>query len=380
MSTPYPPTDPQQQAAPASPIDEAARDLEAVLHEVKRVVIGQDAMLERVLVALLSGGHVLLEGVPGLAKTLTVKTLSTVLGGEFRRVQFTPDLVPADLVGNRIWRPDTGTFETQLGPVFGNLLLADEINRAPAKVQSALLEVMQERQVTLGGETFPLPSPFLVLATQNPIESEGTYPLPEAQVDRFLLKVVVGYPTVEDEASVVHASVGTHEEVRQIITPDRLLRHRQTVRSAHVDPQVVRFAVALADATRHPERYGLGDLQGAIDVGASPRGPIGLVQAAQALAVLRGRDYVTSRDVRALALDVLRHRLVLSYEAHADGLTPDDVLERVLRAVDPNAGEPAPLLAENQVPDDGDGRWTEPPSAGRPTERQARRDAEYGDR
>ncbi len=370
MSTPYPPTDPRGASAPASPIDEAARDLEAVLHEVKRVVIGQDAMLERVLVALLSGGHVLLEGVPGLAKTLTVKTLSTVLGGEFRRVQFTPDLVPADLVGNRIWRPDTGTFETQLGPVFGNLLLADEINRAPAKVQSALLEVMQERQVTLGGESFPLPSPFLVLATQNPIESEGTYPLPEAQVDRFLLKVVVGYPTVEDEASVVHASVGSPEDVRQIITPERLLQHRETVRGAHVDPQVVRFAVALADATRHPERYGLADLKGAIDVGASPRGPIGLVQAAQALAVLRGRDYVTSRDVRALALDVLRHRLVLSYEAHADGLTPDDVLDRVLRAVDPNAGEPAPLLSETAAPAEGDGRWADaagsPYAPGRP--------------
>jgi MoxR-like ATPase len=380
VSTPNHPTDPQQQAAPASPIDEAARDLEAVLHEVKRVVIGQDAMLERVLVALLSGGHVLLEGVPGLAKTLTVKTLSTVLGGEFRRVQFTPDLVPADLVGTRIWRPDTGTFETQLGPVFGNLLLADEINRAPAKVQSALLEVMQERQVTLGGETFPLPSPFLVLATQNPIESEGTYPLPEAQVDRFLLKVVVGYPTIEDEASVVHASVGAMEDVRQIISPEQLLRHRETVRGAHVDPQVVRFAVALADATRHPERYGLGDLQGAIDVGASPRGPIGLVQAAQALAVLRGRDYVTSRDVRALALDVLRHRLVLSYEAHADGLTPDDVLERVLRAVDPNGGEPAPLLAEAQVPTAGDGRWNERPPGGQaplPERHNGRTAAEY---
>ncbi|WP_245604140.1 AAA family ATPase [Patulibacter minatonensis] len=361
MSTPIPPTDPQQQTA-ASPIDEAARDLEAVLHEVKRVVIGQDAMLERVLVALLSGGHVLLEGVPGLAKTLTVKTLSTVLGGEFRRVQFTPDLVPADLVGTRIWRPDTGTFETQLGPVFGNLLLADEINRAPAKVQSALLEVMQERQVTLGGDTFPLPSPFLVLATQNPIESEGTYPLPEAQVDRFLLKVVVGYPTIEDEASVVHASVGAAEDVRQVITPEKLLRHRETVRSAHVDPQVVRFAVALADATRHPDRYGIGELRGAIDVGASPRGPIGLVQAAQALAVLRGRDYVTTRDVRALALDVLRHRLILSYEAHADGLTPDDVLDRVLRAVDPNGGE-APPLIESRAPGPGDGRWSEPQQA-----------------
>ncbi|MGX6449595.1 AAA family ATPase [Patulibacter sp. S7RM1-6] len=353
MSTPQPPTDPEAPTEVGErPIEAASRDLEAVLHEVKRVVVGQDAMLERVLVALLTGGHVLLEGVPGLAKTLTVKTLSTVLGGRFRRVQFTPDLVPADLVGTRIWRPDTGTFETQLGPVFGNLLLADEINRAPAKVQSALLEVMQERQVTLGGDTFPLPDPFLVLATQNPIESEGTYPLPEAQVDRFLLKVLVDYPTIEDEATVVQQAVVGGGEVRQLITPERLLQHRETVRSTHVDPSVVRFAVQLADATRHPERHGLADLRDAIDVGASPRGPIGLVQAAQALAVLRGRDYVTVRDVRALAPDVLRHRLVLSYEAHADGMTPDDVLRRVMRAVDPTAGEPGATLADDDAADD----------------------------
>ncbi|WP_210495499.1 MoxR family ATPase [Patulibacter sp. SYSU D01012] len=362
MSTPQPPTDPTP-AAPAAerPIEAASRDLEAVLHEVKRVVVGQDAMLERVLVALLTGGHVLLEGVPGLAKTLTVKTLSTVLGGQFRRVQFTPDLVPADLVGTRIWRPDTGTFETQLGPVFGNLLLADEINRAPAKVQSALLEVMQERQVTLGGETFALPDPFLVLATQNPIESEGTYPLPEAQVDRFLLKVLVEYPSIEDEATVVQQAVAGGGQVRQLITPERLLRHRETVRATHVDPSVVRFAVQLADATRHPERYGLDDLRGVVDVGASPRGPIGMVQAAQALAVLRGRDYVTTRDVRALAPDVLRHRLVLSYEAHADGMTPDDVLRRVMRAVDPSAGE-----LGGTVGDDADGP-DDRPGADRPT-------------
>ncbi|MDX8152315.1 MoxR family ATPase [Patulibacter brassicae] len=325
--------------APATPIEDAARDLEAVLHEVKRVVVGQDAMLERVLVALLAGGHVLLEGVPGLAKTLTVKTLATVLGGSFRRVQFTPDLVPADLVGTRIWRPDTGTFDIQLGPVFGNLLLADEINRAPAKVQSALLEVMQERQVTLGGQTHPLPSPFLVLATQNPIESEGTYPLPEAQVDRFLLKVLVDYPTLEDEATVVSQAVAAPAAVRQVLTPERLLQHRETVRAAHADGQAVRFAVRLADATRHPDRYGLGHLRDAIEVGASPRGPIGLIQTAQALAVLRGRDYVTPRDVRSLALDVLRHRLVLSYEAHADGITADDVLAQVLDAVDPTSGD-----------------------------------------
>ncbi|MBF6618970.1 MAG: AAA family ATPase [Patulibacter sp.] len=369
MSTPYPTPDPTPETPtqfdgeptyvtpadePRTPaqdqeitaIEAASRDLEAVLHEVKRVVVGQDAMLERVLVALLAGGHVLLEGVPGLAKTLTVKTLSTVLGGEFRRVQFTPDLVPADLVGTRIWRPDTGTFEVQLGPVFGNLLLADEINRAPAKVQSALLEVMQERQVTLGGETFPMPSPFLVLATQNPIESEGTYPLPEAQVDRFLLKVVVDYPSLADEATVVQQAIGTPTDARQIITPDALLQHRETVRTTHADPQVVRFAVQLADATRHPERYGLGHLASSIDVGASPRGPIGLIQTAQALAVLRGRSYVTTRDVRALAMDVLRHRLVLSYEAHADGVTADDILREIIAAVDPAHEEP---LADAQT-------------------------------
>jgi len=315
-------------------IDAVSRGLEAVLYEAKRVVVGQDAMLERVLVALLAGGHVLLEGVPGLAKTLTVKTLSTVIGGEFRRVQFTPDLLPGDLVGTRIWRPDTGAFDVQLGPVFGNLLLADEINRAPAKVQSALLEVMQERQVTLAGTTHHLPEPFLVLATQNPIESEGTYPLPEAQVDRFLLKVLVDYPALEDEAQVVAQSVGERIDVRQLITPEHLVAYRDVVRSIPADPSVVRFAVALADATRHPAKYGLADLESVIEIGSSPRGPIGLVQAAQALSVLRGREYVTHREVRDLAPDVLRHRMVLSYEAHADGVTPDEVLARVIDAVD----------------------------------------------
>jgi MoxR-like ATPase len=319
----------------ADRVKAVARGLEAVLYETKKVVIGQDAMLERVLVALLAGGHVLLEGVPGLAKTLTVKTLSQVLGGTFRRVQFTPDLVPADLVGTRIWRPDTGSFDTQLGPVFGNLLLADEINRAPAKVQSALLEVMQERQVTLGGETHHLPEPFLVLATQNPIESEGTYPLPEAQVDRFLLKVLVDYPELEDEATVVARSVAPPANVRALLTPEHLIAYRHAVRELPVDPAVVRYAVRLADATRHPERYGLSDLTEIIEVGASPRGPIGLIQAAQALAVLRGRDYVTARDVHDLAADVLRHRMVLSYEAHADGVTADEILDRIMAAVDP---------------------------------------------
>lgn len=314
-----------------------AKGLEAVLYETKRVVVGQDAMLERVLVAMLAGGHVLLEGVPGLAKTLTVNTLATVTGGSFKRVQFTPDLVPADLVGTRIWRPDTGQFDTQLGPVFGNLLLADEINRAPAKVQSALLEVMQERQVTLGGTTHKLPDPFLVLATQNPIESEGTYPLPEAQVDRFLLKVMVDYPELDDETEVVRRSIGTPTDVRPLITPEHLVAYRKAVRDVPADAQVVRYAVRLADATRHPERYGLPHLSSVIEIGASPRGPIGLVQAGQALAVLRGRDYVTARDVHDLVFDVLRHRMVLSYEAHADGVTPDEVLRQIVQVVDPRA-------------------------------------------
>ncbi|MGE4425502.1 MAG: AAA family ATPase [Solirubrobacteraceae bacterium] len=341
------PTRARRHAPPEREIDPGieaiARDLEAVLHEAKRVVVGQDSMLERVLIALLAGGHVLLEGVPGLAKTLTVKTLATVLGGSFRRVQFTPDLVPADLVGTRIWRPDTGTFETQLGPVFGNLLLADEINRAPAKVQSALLEVMQERQVTLGGASHAMPDPFLVLATQNPIESEGTYPLPEAQVDRFLLKVLVDYPELDDEARVVQQAIGETAVPRQLLTPERLIAHRQTVRNTYADPGVVRLAVRLADATRNPAAYGLGHLASIVEIGASPRGPIGLIQSAQALAVLRGRDYVAERDVLSLAHDVLRHRLLLSYEAHADGVTADQVIDQVIDVV--KATSAAPLRA-----------------------------------
>ena len=326
-------------AVPASAPDrnaalEAAAALEEVLHETKRVIVGQDAMLERVLVALLADGHVLLEGVPGLAKTLTVKTLAQVMGGTFSRVQFTPDLVPADLVGTRVWRPDTGSFDTELGPVFGNLLLADEINRAPAKVQSALLEVMQEQQVTIGGQTFPVPSPFLVLATQNPIESEGTYPLPEAQVDRFLLKILVDYPSVEDESAVVARVLAGEPEVRRVLETETLMRHRETVRAVAVERRDTAYAVSLADATRHPAAYGMADLEHHIEVGASPRGPIGLVQSAQALALLRGRGYVTSRDIRDVAPDVLRHRLVLSYEAHADGVTPDQIISRVLDAVE----------------------------------------------
>jgi MoxR-like ATPase len=307
--------------------------LEEALNETKRVIVGQDAMLERVLIAMLVGGHVLLEGVPGLAKTLTVKTLARVVGGSFRRIQFTPDLVPADLVGTRVYRPDTGRFDVELGPVFGNFLLADEINRAPAKVQSALLEVMQEQQVTIGGETFPVPRPFLVMATQNPIEAEGTYPLPEAQVDRFLMKVVVDYPSIGEESAVVGRSLGDEADIRERLTLEELERYAGVTRSVLVDRDVIGYAVGLADATRRPGEYGLGDIERYIEYGASPRGPIGLVQAGRALALLRGRGYVSTSDVRDLAPDVLRHRLVLSYDALAENVTADSLLERVLAAV-----------------------------------------------
>jgi MoxR-like ATPase len=316
----------------ADPDAEARHALSAVLAQAKRVVVGQDAMLERVLVALLAGGHVLLEGVPGLAKTLTVRTLAQALGGSFSRVQFTPDLVPADIVGTRIWQPDRGAFRTELGPVFANLLLADEINRAPAKVQSALLEVMQEHQVTIGGEAYEVPQPFLVLATQNPIESEGTYALPEAQVDRFLFKVMVDYPDVEDEVAIARG-VTPASEVRQVLTMEALEAHRARSREVLVDREVARYAVSLVDATRHPARHGLPDLERAIEFGGSPRASIGLVQSARALALLRDRTYVTAEDVADLAKDVLRHRLVLSYDALADGATPDSLLDEVIDAV-----------------------------------------------
>jgi MoxR-like ATPase len=321
---------------PADVAAGARRALEAALYECKRVIVGQDAMLERVLVALLTGGHVLLEGVPGLAKTLTVRTLATVLGGTFSRVQFTPDLVPADLVGTRIWQPDRGQFRTELGPVFANLLLADEINRAPAKVQSALLEVMQEHQVTIGGEAYRVPSPFLVLATQNPIESEGTYALPEAQVDRFLFKLLVDYPALEDEIAVVDRLVSDPPELQEALHVEELLAFRQAVRAVFVDRAVMSYAVRLSDATRHPERYGLPELAELIEFGSSPRASIGMVQSAQALALLRGRAHVTAGDVRDLAPDVMRHRLVLSYDGLADGVRPDDLLAKVLDAVSPH--------------------------------------------
>jgi MoxR-like ATPase len=312
---------------------EARAALSEALHEIKRVIVGQDAMLERLLVSLLAGGHVLLEGVPGLAKTLTVKTLAAVLGGSYSRIQFTPDLVPADLVGTRVYRPDTGGFQTELGPVFCNFLLADEINRAPAKVQSALLEVMQEQQVTIGGTTYEVPRPFIVMATQNPIESEGTYPLPEAQVDRFLMKILVDYPDAGEEAAVVGRSLREPAAVRERLALGDLQRYAVAAESVLVGRETIGYAVALADATRHPAAHGLRDMAGLIEFGASPRGPIGLVQAARVLALLRGRGHVEVDDVRDLAADVLRHRIVLSYDALSDGVTADELLERVLAAV-----------------------------------------------
>jgi MoxR-like ATPase len=307
--------------------------LEQALFEIRRVIAGQDAMLERVLVCLLAQGHLLIEGVPGLAKTLTIKTAASVLGGSFARIQFTPDLVPADLVGTRIYRPDSGEFDTELGPVFCNFLLADEINRAPAKVQSALLEVMQERQVTIAHTSYPVPEPFLVMATQNPIESEGTYPLPEAQVDRFMLKVLIGYPEHDEELTIVQRQLTAHPELREVLSLEELRALQEEVVRVYVDPALVSYAVALATATREPARIGLADLGEYVEYGASPRGPIAVTQASRALALLRGRDYATAEDLRDLAKDALRHRLVLSYQALAESVSPDEILDRVLAAV-----------------------------------------------
>ena len=307
--------------------------MERILYEVKRIVVGQDHFLERVLVAILAQGHLLVEGVPGLAKTLTVKTLARTIRGTFRRIQFTPDLVPADLIGTRIYNQKTGEFNTSLGPVFTHLLLADEINRAPAKVQSALLEVMQECQVTIAGETHRVPLPFLVMATQNPIETEGTYPLPEAQVDRFMMKVLVGYPSEEEEFVIVERVTGAAQEVAAVATTADLAALQRECRTGYVDPAMMHYAVRLVAATRNPERYGIKDMARYITYGASPRATIHLIEGARALALLRGRKYVLPEDVTDLAPDVLRHRLSLSYEALADAVTPDDLVTRIMQKV-----------------------------------------------
>jgi len=307
--------------------------MEEVLYEVKKVIVGQDILLERLIVALLARGHILVEGVPGLAKTMAIKTLAASIGGQFQRIQFTPDLVPADLIGTRIYNQKTGEFNTSLGPVFTNLLLADEINRAPAKVQSALLEVMQERQVTIGRETYPVPDPFLVMATQNPIESEGTYPLPEAQVDRFMLKVLVGYPTQTEEFVVVERMTGALQAVQRVIDTEQLLALQRAADATYVDPALIEYAVKLVTATRNPRLAGQGELAPLISYGASPRASINLILGARALAFVRGRSYALPQEVRDLACDVIRHRLVLSYEALADNVSPDDLVNRILDAV-----------------------------------------------
>jgi MoxR-like ATPase len=316
-----------------------AHPVEQVLYEVKKAIVGQDLLLERLLVALLARGHILVEGVPGLAKTLAVKSLAEAIGGQFHRVQFTPDLVPADLVGTRIYHQPTGEFQVSFGPVFTNLLLADEINRAPAKVQSALLEVMQEHQVTIGRETHKVPEPFLVMATQNPIESEGTYPLPEAQVDRFMMKVVVDYPTATEEFVIVDRAISPVSVIQRIIDPEQLVQLQQQVDRVYVDPSLIEYAVRLTTSTRQPALVGLGQLSRYITFGASPRASINIVLAARALAFLRGRDYALPQDLTDLALDILRHRLVLSYEALSDDVSADTILLQIIAAL------PAPDLA-----------------------------------
>ena len=314
--------------------------MEQVLYEVKRVVVGQDRFLERVMVAMLAQGHLLVEGVPGLAKTLTIKTLARTIQGSFKRIQFTPDLVPADLVGTRMYNQKTGEFSTTLGPVFTHLLLADEINRAPAKVQSALLEAMQERQVTIAGETHRLPDPFLVMATQNPIETEGTYPLPEAQVDRFMMKVLVDYPSDEEELVIVQRVIGPPAVVSPMATTEQLGALQKECRKVYIDPSILQYAVRLVSVTRTPAQHGLKDLARWLSYGVSPRATINLAEGARALAMMRGRSYVLPQDMADLVPDVLRHRIALSYEALSEGLTADAIVAKVMAAV---ALPPKPL-------------------------------------
>ncbi len=320
------------------------RPMERVLYEVKKVIVGQDHLLERLIVALLARGHILVEGVPGLAKTMAIKTLADAVSGEFRRIQFTPDLVPADLVGTRIYNQKTGEFHTSLGPVFTNLLLADEINRAPAKVQSALLEVMQEHQVTIGRETFRVPDPFLVLATQNPIETEGTYPLPEAQVDRFMLKVLVGYPSPTEEFVIVERMTGALPLVQSVLTTGQLVEMQQETDRVYVDPALIEYAVRMVSATRQPKDFGLPELERFIMFGASPRASINLILTARALALVRGRNYVLPEDILDMVLDVLRHRLVLSYEALSENVTGDDLVSKIIDRI------PIPVVPLREQP------------------------------
>ena len=319
----------------ARKVEEQAAKLARVKEEVSKVIVGQEAMVERLLLGLIADGHVLLEGVPGLAKTTAVKTMAAAVDTGFSRIQFTPDLLPADLLGTEVYRPSTGEFTVKKGPIFTNFLLADEINRAPAKVQSALLEAMQERQVTIADQTFELPRPFLVLATQNPIEQEGTYPLPEAQVDRFMLKLKVGYPDKEQEKEIMRRMAGRQEqEVRPVVTPSDLMEARETAWSLHIDPKVEDYIVDLVFATREPAVYGLKDLEDLIEYGASPRATIYLATASRVHAMMEGRNYVIPQDVKDTAPDVLRHRVLVSYEAEARDMSSDDIVDRILQAVD----------------------------------------------
>ncbi|MGQ7297012.1 AAA family ATPase [Quadrisphaera sp. KR29] len=329
-------------AAPAS--SDASAALNRALFQVKRVVVGQDAMVERIVVGLLARGHVLLEGAPGVAKTLAVRTLADVVGCSFSRLQFTPDLMPADIIGSQVWRPSTERFETELGPVFANLVLADEINRAPAKVQAALLEAMAERQVTIGGHSHRLPAPFVVLATQNPLETEGVYVLPEAQRDRFLLKVDVQHAEEADELAIVHRMSTTPPRAQRVLSLPELVDLQAAADAVFVHPAIAQHAVQLVMATRHPQRYGL-ELSAVLEHGVSARGTLGLISAARAMALLRGRDYVLPHDLTDIAADVLAHRLVLTFEATADGVDPRAVIHSVLTAL------PRPVVAPEQQDD-----------------------------
>ena len=309
--------------------------VEKIINEVSKVIVGQNYMVERLLIGLLANGHILLEGVPGLAKTLTVKTISNTIKTKFQRIQFTPDLLPADLVGTLIYNQRDGNFSTKKGPIFANLILADEINRSPAKVQSALLEAMQERQVTIGENTFPLEDPFLVLATQNPIEQEGTYPLPEAQVDRFMLKLSVGYPSPDEELEIIRrVTKSDGMNANPIITPEDIVSARKVVKEVYIDEKIERYIVDIVFATRNPDKYGLTELNDLINYGASPRASIYLALAAKAHAFLRRRGYVTPEDVRSVGLDVMRHRIILSYEAEAEEMDTEDVIRKVLNRIE----------------------------------------------
>lgn len=332
---PLPPPDTEIAAGNSDKQGDSTRLLRAALHEVSTVIVGQNQMVERCLITLIANGHCLLEGVPGIAKTLAVSTLAKVTGGAFTRLQFTPDLVPSDIVGTRVYHPSTEQFNVELGPVFANFVLADEINRAPAKVQSSLLEVMAEKQVSLGGNTYQLPRPFIVIAAQNPVESEGVYPLPEAQRDRFLMKITVPHPQAHEEMEILRRMSADPPTAHRILDPVTLRELQQDAQKVHVHQLIADYIVRLVMATREPGTYGLPDLTHVLEIGASPRATLGLVAAARALALIRGRDYVLPDDVHQLAHDIMSHRLILSFDALADGITPHHVIDQILAAVPP---------------------------------------------